>query len=321
MRILITGSSGYIASAVGPALKHRGHTLVGLDRETGNSSFLDHFHHGDLLDTDLVCRALSQVEMVLHLAAAKGDWGISEEEYFRDNLKATRNLLRAAKGRGIKHWMFYSTVAAIGPSDSAADEGASLAPIDAYGESKAEAEALFNEFSSETGAHVTIVRPSVVFGPGNPPDTNIYRLIEAVYRRRFVLVGDGDTLKTTSYIENLVEATLFLMERFDPGVSTYIYVDDPVRTTGEIVHQIYSVLDRFGPMIRMPLWLARPVARISDAAAKIVEIDFPITAARIEKFCRSTYYDGSAIRDLGFKQPVDNQTAMERTITWHLNHA
>ena len=53
-------------------------------------------------------------------------------------------------------------------------------------------------------------------------------------------------------------------------------------------------------------------------AADLAGIDFPITAARIEKFNTSTNFDGSAIRDLGFQQPVSNEDALFRTVKWHL---
>jgi nucleoside-diphosphate-sugar epimerase len=48
--------------------------------------------------------------------------------------------------------------------------------------------------------------------------------------------------------------------------------------------------------------------------------DFPITAARIEKFNRSTNFDASAIRELGFEQPVSNEEALRTTVEWHLQH-
>jgi hypothetical protein len=64
--------------------------------------------------------------------------------------------------------------------------------------------------------------------------------------------------------------------------------------------------------------LAAPLAKGADVLASVTGIDFPITAARIEKFNRSTNFDGSAIRELGFRQSVNNQEALSETVAWHL---
>lgn len=165
-----------------------------------------------------------------------------------------------------------------------------------------------------------IIRPSVVFGPKNPPSTNIYRLIDAIYHNRFVMVGSGEATKSTSYIENLIEATLFLMGRMERGVQTYIYVDEPAPSTGYLVKQIYGLLGKKQPSWHVPLGVAKPIAYLSDVAASLTGIDFPITAARIEKFNTSTNFDASAIRELGFTQPVSNDEALRKTVEWHLQH-
>jgi len=59
---------------------------------------------------------------------------------------------------------------------------------------------------------------------------------------------------------------------------------------------------------------------VSDFAADLTGIDFPITAARIEKFNRSTNFDASKIREHGFEQPVSNADTLRRTVDWHLHH-
>jgi GlcNAc-P-P-Und epimerase len=56
-------------------------------------------------------------------------------------------------------------------------------------------------------AQILVIRPSVVFGPRNPPNTNVYRLIDAIHRGRFVMIGGGAEIKTTSYIDNLIAAS------------------------------------------------------------------------------------------------------------------
>jgi nucleoside-diphosphate-sugar epimerase len=280
----------------------------------------DEFIHGDLCDRDVTKRAVEGVDQIVHLAAAKGDWGISEEEYYRDNVEATRVLLEAGIEAGVKDWVFYSTVSAHGPSDEGADEDASFTPIEPYGASKADAERLFWDYADDhPDARVLIIRPSVVFGPENPDSTNIYRLMEAIYTRRFVMVGPGRAIKSTSYITNLIEATRFLMNQHTDGIDAYIYVDEPSMTTGEMVDMIYDMLGRSQPSLHIPLSVAAPIATVSDLIADVTGINLPITSARIKKFNRSTYFDASAIRDEGFQQPVNMPEAFRRTLEWHLD--
>ena len=320
MKTLLTGSSGYIGSRLGRELVEAGQKVKGVDRIKGSPDKLNAFVHGDLCDPETAREAVSDTDQVLHLAAAKGDWGITEEEYYRDNLEATRVLIEAGKEAGIKDWVFYSTVSVHGPSYDAIGEEAPMSPINPYGASKAEAEKLFQGLAEENPeVRVLIIRPSVVYGPGNPDSTNIYRLIDAIYNSRFAMVGPGEAIKSTSYIENLLAATLFLMERMEDGVQTYIYVDEPALTTATLVKRIYQLLEKDEPSWHIPLSIASPVAKISDIAASLTGIDFPITAARIEKFNRSTNFDGGKIRKAGFTQPVSNQEALRKTVDWHLH--
>jgi nucleoside-diphosphate-sugar epimerase len=257
--------------------------------------------------------------MVCHLAAAKDDWGLSDQEYFTDNVTATRKLLDFGRARGIKNWLFFSSVGVLGSSAKPLDESAPFDPITTYGESKAEGEKLFQEFAAEDpSVRVMILRPSVVFGPDNPPNTNVYRLIEAIHTNRFVMIGKGDAIKTTSYIENVVAATLFLIERMREGVQTFIYVDEPKLSTANMVDQICSLLQKRPPKWRVPLGIAAPLAQLADLAAVVTRKDLPITAARIKKFCRTTNFDASALRSRGFEQPVPMEEALRRSVEWYL---
>jgi nucleoside-diphosphate-sugar epimerase len=295
--------------------------VCGVDRVPYEGEGLTDVTTGDLLNPSTLENTNLGVDCICHLAAAKGDWGISEEEYYRDNLEATRVLIEAGKEAGVKDWVFYSTVSTLGPHHEAVGEEANFNAINPYGASKAEAEKLFHQLAEDDPeARVLIIRPSVVYGPGNPPSTNIYRLVDAIYNRRFAMVGPGEAIKSTSYIENLLEATLFLMEWMERGVQTYIYVDEPALTTGTLVERIYKLLGKSPPSWHIPLSVASPIATVSDWTADLTGIDFPITAARIEKFNRSTNFDASKIREEGFEQPVSNEKALRKTVKWHLHH-
>jgi nucleoside-diphosphate-sugar epimerase len=321
MDILLTGSSGYIGTRLADRLNEQGSIIYGVDREPYDGDSLSGVVTGDLLDCSTLEQMNADVDCICHLAAAKGDWGISKEEYYRDNLEATRQVIEAGVEAGVKDWVFYSTVSTLGPHHDPVDEDAGFNAIGPYGASKAEAEKLFHQLAeNDPEARILIIRPSVVYGPGNPPSTNIYRLIDAIYNRRFAMVGPGNAIKSTSYIENLLEATLFLMDRMQRGVQTYIYVDEPALTTETLVKRIYKLLGKSPPSWHIPLSIASPLAKISDWTANLTGIDFPITAARIEKFNRSTNFAADKIREEGFDQPVSNKEALQRTVEWHLHH-
>lgn len=324
MKILLTGCSGYIGSRLAPLLRDAGHSVVGLDRERYQGQALDTFIHCDLMEPERYRDVLGGIEYICHLAAAKGDWGISDREYDRDNVQATRSLVEAARGAGIGRWLFYSTVSVLGPSTAPLDETAPRRPVNAYGRSKAACEALLEEYVAEVpGAHVVSLRPSVVFGPGNPDNTNIYRLIDAIYRRRFLMVGRGHGVKATSYIENLLDAHMFLMDRqlesAGSGHEVYHYVDAPGESTGTLVERIHRALGLKHPRLRLPLALAYPAALAGDAIAWVTNRDLPITSARVRKFCTPTNFSAARIRELGFSQRVANDEAMRRTVEWYLD--
>lgn len=318
MRVLVTGCSGYVGSHLVPELLRQGHSVVGVDRNawTGNPGV--EFHHADLLEPAGWEPALEDVDMVMHLAAAKADWGLTAEEYRRDNVEATRVLLERACDAGVGDWFFYSTVATMGPKNEATGEGADFSPRGPYGETKAEAERLLrHRVGGDPSRRLNVLRPSAIFGPGHPDSTNVNRLIRALRSGTFVMVGDGDVVKSTSYMENVVAATLFLMNAAPETVGTYVYVDEPQLTTAELVREICRLLGRPEPRLRIPRPVASALAAPLDVLGDLLHVDFPITRARIEKFCRATRYDSDRIREAGFQQPVDMATALERTVEWH----
>ncbi len=320
MEILVTGSSGFVGSHLVPALQERGHRVTGIDRNPPSSETEpDRFIEGDLMHREVLDRGLRDMELVFHLAAAKDDWGISREEYFRENVGVTEGLLEAAYDHEVYDHVFYSTVAVHGAGPEPKAEDAPFAPEIPYGESKVKAEQLYREFAAEHDeARVLVMRPSAIFGEGQPWRTNVHRLIDAIYKRRFLMIGDGSARKTTSYIENLIGANFFLLEQLRSGVQTYIYVDEPIMSTRELVEIIYDELGRDPLRWSFPLSIAKPIASVADVAASITGIDFPITAARIEKFCTSTIFDASTIRELGFTQPVENEEAVRKTVQWQI---
>lgn len=324
MRIAVTGAAGYIGSRLVERLVRAGHEVLAIDREAPRAGPGVTALQSDLADAAAYAGALAACELICHLAAAKGDWGISDAEYRRDNVTATAALIGAARRAGVRNWIFYSTVSVLGPSDAPLDERAPRRPVNPYGATKAECEELFERYlREEPAARVLVIRPSVVFGPGNPDNTNIHRLMDAIHRGRFVMIGRGREVKTTSFIDNLLDAHEFLAARdarLQPaaGLEVFHYVDAPGETTAELVARLYALLGKDGRRLRLPLAVAAPLALAGDAAASLLKVDLPITSARVRKFCTATNFDAGAIRREGYVQRVANEEALRRTVAWYL---
>lgn len=324
MHILVTGASGFVGTALIPRLRRAGHTVVGIDRRPLQQIEIEQFVEADLRNDEAREEAFREpVDLVIHLAAAKDDFGITDEEFYEENRDVTRALLDSGVRHGVRDWIFYSSVAVLGlaGADNRAPsaEDAAPRPYNAYGGSKQEAEALFLDLArTDSEVRVVTIRPAIIYGPGNFPYTNMYRLIDGLHRNRFMLVGPGETIKSSCYIDNMVDATLFLMDYLRPGVQTFVYVDEPALTSAEIVERVSKALGRRPPSWHIPVGFARTVAYLFDFAAKLTGINFPITAARIRQFRTPTHFEARAIRDLGFRQAVPTDVALERTVEWYL---
>lgn len=318
---LITGSSGYIGRHLIRALHERGHrNLVGIDRRDRTADLPEEVRSitADLATGDLASLDIDNVDTVFHLAAAKSDWGESAEDYHRDNNLATERLIEAAGSWGVKRWVNYSTVAVFGASEVALDESAPARPVGPYGTTKFECQKMFRKLHDKTGVPVLQILPSAVFGPENPENTNIFRLAEAIDNGRFVMIGDGANLKTTSYLHNLVAATLHLHEQQLSGNQEFIYVDDPAWSTEQLVTFIGGFIGKNATRVRIPLWAVEKPAGIFDWLARTTKVDLPITSDRIKKFCRATNYTSAKIHNAGFVQPYSMEEALEATLEWHV---
>lgn len=150
----MSGSSGFVGTTLSNYLTQLGHQVVPYQRNG------THPPQGDF-------------ELVIHLAARvhhmteSQDAAAVEKLYQASNVELTRDLLRFATEQKVKRFIFFSSVKALGEGDQSPYlPGASLHPEDAYGRSKAEAETLVRDWSSNTQGKYLILRCPLLYGPG-----------------------------------------------------------------------------------------------------------------------------------------------------------
>lgn len=320
MNILVTGDSGFIGSYLTRALLRDGHTIFGVDTDPRKKYDVRYpYSTGDILDDNVLAGVPESADCIIHLAAAHKDFGISKDEYYRVNVDGTRSLLRFAEKRNIKKFIFFSTVAVYGDHQPST-EMTEPHPVNHYGGSKLAAEKVLREWAeSDSSRSVTIIRPTVVFGPLNV--ANIFKLIKQVCDGKFYWVGDGRNVKSVAYVENVADATCFVAQRMTPGLSLFNYSDEPHMETRDLVALISKLSGKKVSRFHFPLSVALAAVKIIDVAGAVSGIDFPITSARLRKFNTSTEHRSHKIRESGFVPSHTIEDGLRKNIQWYLEYS
>lgn len=169
----------------------------------------------------------SDSSWIYNLAAIHREPGHLREEYFDTNIKGANNVNNFAESTGINNIFFTSSIAPYGSSMDQRSETSSLYPETPYGISKSMCELIHKNWlsSDKKNRKLIIVRPSVIYGPGDPG--NVYRMIKALKKGTFVIPGDGSVIKAYGYVYGLVDSIIFVMG-LNKSIVTYNYAENPI---------------------------------------------------------------------------------------------
>ncbi len=320
MKVCITGGSGFIGSYFYDSLAREGHgmRILDLHAPTWDASAA-HFVEGDIRNETAMLEAAAGCDALIHLAAAHHDFGIDYETYFSVNVDGARTICAAADRIGLRRIVFYSTVAVYGDAPTPHDENTTPSPESPYGKSKLEGERVFEEWTGKGGGRrCLVIRPTVTFGPRN--FANMYSLIRQIHSGRFMRVGPGVNIKSLSYIENIVDATLYLWSRTDlPAYDVYNYIDKPDLTSRAISEQVYEALDRRMPRLAVPMAAARLAVLPFDLIIALTGKNISISGARVKKlFSTQTKFESDKILDAGYTPKVTLREGINRMVRWYL---
>ncbi len=206
MHVLVTGSAGYVGSALTQQLLEQGHTVRGFDNlSSGGESMLAFWSHprfefvrGDVRDREAIARAVQNIQAVVHLAAIVGDPACARQpELSRAvNLEGSLALLEQSAKSGVARFVFASTCSNYGKMadpDAYVDENSPLHPLSLYAETKVGVERAILETDAAGEMCATPLRFSTVFGisPRLRFDLTVNEFtMELLTKKRLVVFGE-----------------------------------------------------------------------------------------------------------------------------------
>ncbi len=146
----------------------------------------------------------------------------------------------------------------------------------------------------------------------------MYNLIDQIAKGRYINIGNGSNIKSVAYMENLVEACLFLVNKLSTGVHIYNYADSPHLTTRELTKLIFTALGKRPPRVKIPLSVALLLGQPFDWAIRLTGKNLPISTARIKKFCTTTHHKSDKIFKEGFKPKFTIEEGLHKMVNWYL---
>ncbi|MCC6648908.1 MAG: NAD-dependent epimerase/dehydratase family protein [Polyangiaceae bacterium] len=321
MKALVTGGNGFLGTEICRQLRLRGDDVVSLSRrdaphlrDLGVS-----VERGDVADLATVERAADGVDVVFHVAAKAGIWG-ARADFERSNVRGTESVVEACLRRGVPKLVHTSSpsIVARGVDLSGVDERAPIPErfLADYPRTKALAEAWVLRANGPRLATVAL-RPHLIWGPG---DAQILpRLVDRANKGKLRLVGTGESLVDTTYIENAADAHLLAERALAPGAAcagkAYFISNDEPLPAREIIGRLVECAGAPRPTKRIPFAVAHAVGAVSELVYRALgrEDEPMMTRFLAEELATAHWFDLSAAkRDLGYRPRVSVDEGLRR---------
>ena len=328
MNVLVTGGGGFLGQALCRSLVERGFRVVSFNR--GHYPALDALGvrqvQGDLADRDALLAAARGVGAIFHNAAKAGAWG-PYDDYFRANVLGTRNVIDACRAHGVGRLVYTSTPSVTHRATHPVEGGtADTVPYGsgfkaAYAKTKTIAEQ--DVLAANDASLATIaLRPRLIWGPGD--NQLLPRLAERARAGRLRIVGSGQNLVDTTYIDNAAQAHIDAFHHLVPGApcagrAYFISNGEPIAVR-TLVNALLRAVDAPPVDRHLPFRTAYAIGAVCEAAWTVLPLkgEPPLTRFLAEQLSTAHWYDmGPATRDFGYVPKVTIAEGLRRLAQAH----
>ncbi len=327
MKCFVTGASGFIGSNLVQELLARGHRVKALLRPGADERGLQGLKFeriaGDILDRELLPKAMDGCDWCFHVAASYRLWMRNYAPMYAANVTGTRNVLEAAGKAGCRKIVYTSTVGCIGlpqPGRGRVSPATEAEPVaedqmtNDYKRSKFQAERVAHELFEKAGLPIIIVNPSAPVGPGDVKPTPTGQIIVDFLNRR--LPAYLDTGLNWVHVRDVAMGHILAAENGRYGQRYILGHQQGNWTMKETLAALEKITGIPAPRTTIPYWLAVRVAEVSESVAFLTGKPprAPLAGVRMAK--NKMWFDpGKAVRELGLPQTPPEQ-AFADAVAW-----
>lgn len=310
MKVMVTGSTGFVGAAVVKSLTEKAGIEVlcavrdsNLAATNNATSALIRCIDGEQDWTKI----LDRVDSIVHCAALVHVMNEQSPDpltsYRRINVDGTLRLAKQAAQLGVRRFVFISSIKVCGEITGLGKPFTAQqtpAPIDAYGVSKWEAEQQLRAIAVETGMEVVIIRPVLVYGPG--VKANFQNMIKWLHKGVPLPLGAIHNKRSLVSLDNLVDLIVTCIHHPDAANQTFLVSDGEDLSTTELLRRMARALGKHAHLLPLP-------ARLLEAVATVLG-----KRSVSQRLCGSLQVDISHTRArLGWSPPVSVDVALKKT--------
>jgi len=324
MRVLVTGSSGFVGSHLVEELVRRKYTVRVLLRSAGIPKWFRDLPLEIVIagynDAGALRKAVDKVDIIFHVGGVTK--ALTPAGYLEGNALPTKALLDAvvaAKTR-LKRFVLVSSHAMIGPVGSATESSCEddvPHPVEEYGRSKLAAELVARSYSHLVP--VTIVRPPTVYGPRDVDCLEIFKMI-----KNGINLYYGNAKKYTSliYVDDLVEGMIRAAISPQAVSRAYFICNDEAVTWREFQTAVKKVMKRRALTLHVPACTTRIAVFFGELAMKCTKRPVILNREKA-KLGRPRFWIASnkrARRELRFEPKHSMEEGLAITYRWYLDN-
>lgn len=332
MKVLITGTAGFIGFHLARKLLAQGIEVVGVDnlndyysvslKEDRNRILLNdqgyRFYKGDIADGALIGSLFCDegFDRVIHLAAQAGvRYSIDNPRAYVDsNLVGFFNIIEGCRHHGIKHLLFASSSSVYGLNSSMpfSEHDNVDHPISLYAATKKSNELMAHTYAHLFGVPCTGLRFFTVYGPYGRPDMAISKFCNAITSGEpLQLYNNGDMERDFTYIDDIVEGIALLLDH-PPAPNPGWRGDSPDPASAPSPYTVYNIgagqpvqLTTFLTLIEKELGKKAIIRKLGMQPGDV----------------RKTFADISRLREaVGYKPKVGVEEGIRRYVDWYKSY-